>query len=94
MTVIINFCPQLFAISDLPPSSGLAVDWLSRCIYITQDDEIYRYDTTISTESALTTITENETSSYLGVVVDPAKRYIFLLIVIFFTQLSFALYVT
>ncbi|XP_071801017.1 proto-oncogene tyrosine-protein kinase ROS-like [Asterias amurensis] len=68
---------ELFAISDLPSSSGLAVDWLSRCIYITQDDEIYRYDTTISTESALTTITENETSKYLGVVVDPAKSRLY-----------------
>ena len=62
-------------ISNVPLASGLAVDWLSHCIYITVNNEIIKYDTTLPMATAKTTIAKNERAIYLGVVIDPLKRY-------------------
>ncbi|XP_022081965.1 proto-oncogene tyrosine-protein kinase ROS-like [Acanthaster planci] len=65
----------------LPQATGLAVDWLSRCVYVASGNKILKYDTTLPTESALSTITGVETSNnacwYQGIVVDPLNSRLY-----------------
>ncbi|XP_038044153.1 proto-oncogene tyrosine-protein kinase ROS-like [Patiria miniata] len=74
---------DLFPFEDAhqPQAGGLAVDWLSRCIYASTGARILKYDSTLPAGSAVTTLADAETSStvyaYLGIVVDPLQSRLY-----------------